>query len=143
MRVHRPGEPGITARAELVPGREDDVRRVGKRGERGPVEQVAGDRLDAGGVEPLAHTGVAEAGDADDPPCRRCSLREAGERRPHLAGNAEDHEVAFDRRELVDQHLARQRQEVVERRARCEAVGQGRGIENGHEARRSSGSLAA
>ena len=132
MRVHRPGETGVAARTELVAGGEDDIGHVGQRRDRAAVEQIAGHRLDAGGVELLAHRGVAEAGDADDAPRRRRPLGQASERRPHLAGDAEDHQVALDRRQLVDQRLARQRQEVVERLARGEALWQGRRVEDGH-----------
>ncbi len=69
----------------------------------GAVEQVAGDRLDAVRRELVAHRAVAEAGDADDAPRRRGALGQARQRRPHLAGDAEDQEVAFDGAELVDQ----------------------------------------
>ena len=42
-------------------------------------------------------------------------LGEARQRRPHLAGDAEDHDVAVDLAEIVDQRLARAAQQIVER----------------------------
>ena len=59
--------------------------------------------------------GIAEAGDADDAALRHGGLGKARQRRPHLAGDAEDHDVAVDLAEIVDQRLARAAQQFVER----------------------------
>src|SRR4051794_11236323 len=47
-RVHRPGSGGRVSRAELLSGHEDDVRRLGKLGDRVTVEQVTANRLETG-----------------------------------------------------------------------------------------------
>src|SRR6185369_4348969 len=132
VRVHGPGERRRAARAELVAGGEDHVRRVGQRGDGGAVEQVAGDRFDAVLAEPVAHRAVAEAGDADDAALRRRALGQARQRRPHLAGDAEDEEVAVDRRQVVDEGARRPGEEFVERLDRREAFRQGRRVEKVH-----------
>ena len=97
---------------------------AGKRGDGAAIEEVAGDRLDAVLGEPHAYRRVAEAGDADDAPRRPGALGQARQRRPHLAGDAEDHEVAFDRGQIVDEGARRPRHEFVERLDRLEAIGQ-------------------
>ena len=98
----------------------------------GAVEQVAGDRLDAVLAELVAHRAVAEAGDADDAARRRRPLGQARQRRPHLAGNAEDEKIALDRRQIVDERARRPGEKVVERLDRSEAIGQGRRVEEVH-----------
>ena len=63
----------------------------------GFIEQIAIDGLDAAGLAATSCTlGVAEARDADDAAIGQGGLGEAGERRSHLAGDAEDHDVAVD-----------------------------------------------
>ena len=42
-------------------------------------------------------------------------LGEPRQRRPHLAGHAQNHDVAIDLAEIVDQRLARPAQQIVER----------------------------
>ena len=115
MRIHRPGQRQIALGAEFAPGHEDDVRNFGQRLDRGFIEQVAIDGLDAARLQPVLYAGVAEARDADDPPVGQGGLGEARQRRPHLAGNAQNHDVAVDLAEIVDQRLARPAQQFVER----------------------------
>ena len=58
--------------------------------------------------------GIAEARHADDAAAGQGGLGKARQRRSHLAGDAEDHEVAVDPVEIVDQRLARPAQQIVE-----------------------------
>jgi hypothetical protein len=59
---------------------------------------------------------LSEARDADDAAVGQGGPGKAGQRRTHLAGNAEDHDVAVDLAEIVDQRLARPAQQLLERR---------------------------
>ena len=72
-------------------------------------------RLDAAGLQPVLDGGIAEARDADHAALRHGGLGKARQRRPHLAGDAQNHDVAVDLAEIVDQRLARAAQQVVER----------------------------
>jgi hypothetical protein len=89
--------------------------RFWQRLDRGFVKQIATERFDAAGLQPRSHAGVAESGNADDAAVGQGGLGEAGERRPHLAGDTEDHDVAIDFLQIVDQRLARPAQQLVER----------------------------
>ena len=113
MGVHRPGQRQIALGAKLASGHEDDVLRFRQRLDRGLVEQVATNRLDAAGLEPGFYRGIAKARNADDAAAGQGSLGEAGERRSHLAGDAEDHDVAIDLLQVVDQRLTRAAQQLV------------------------------
>ena len=115
VRIHRPGQRQIALGAELASGHEHDVRNLRQRLDRGFVEQVAIDGLDAARLQPVLDGGIAEAGDADDAALRHGGLGKARQRRSHLAGNAQDHDVAVDLAEIVDQRLARAAQQFVER----------------------------
>ena len=102
--------PGLPLAPNLWPAAKMTLGASGSAASAVTIEQVAGDGLDAGRGKPIAHRRIAETGDADDAPRRRRALGEAGQRRPHLAGDAEDDQIAVDARELVDESLARQRQ---------------------------------
>ena len=115
VRIHRPGQRQIALGAELAAGHEDDVRSLRQRLDGGFVEQVAIDGLDAARLQPVLDAGIAEAGDADDAAIGHGGLGKARQRRPHLAGDAQDHDVAVDLAEIVDQRLARAAQQFVER----------------------------
>ena len=98
MHVHGPGQRRIARRAELHGRHEDDVGELGQRLHRPPIEQIAGDRLDARRSRARSRTaGIGEARDADDALVRRGPLGQARQRRPHLAGDAENDDVAGQR----------------------------------------------
>ena len=105
--VHRPRQRRRAAGAELVAGGEDDVRRVGQRGDlrRGRAGRRRSSRRRCAASRSRT-AAVAEAGDADDAARRRRALGQARQRRPHLAGDAEDQEIALDRRQVVDERRA-------------------------------------
>ena len=115
VRIHRPGQRQIALGAELAPGHEHDIRNFRQRLDGGFVEQVAVDGLDAARLQPVLDGGIAEAGDADHAAIRHGGLGKARQRRPHLAGDAQNHDVAVDLAEIVDQRLARAAQQFVER----------------------------
>jgi hypothetical protein len=132
--VHGPGEGLVVLGAELVAGREDDVGHARQGLDGRAVQQVGGDGLDAPGLQALAHLGVAEARDADHPLVRRGVLGQARERGAHLAGHAEDHEVAVDLREVVDEGLAGPREELLQRLDGLEALRQVGRVQQGDAA---------
>ena len=68
--------------------------------------------------------GLAEAGDADDALAGRGALGHAGQRRPHLAADAENEDVAIDRGEIVDQGLRRRGHKIFQRVDARESVRQ-------------------
>jgi hypothetical protein len=84
----------VARRAELAAGHEHDVLEPRQRLDLGAVEKIGGDAVDAGGVERLARVRLAEPGDADDALARRRALGEPRQRRPDLAGDAQDDDVA-------------------------------------------------
>ena len=108
MRVHGPRERFVAGRSELPAGHEDDVRRVGQPRDRGFVEQIAADRLDAVRFQRRRWSGD-EKRETPMTRCRRpaasiARLAIRAKRGPHLAGDAEHDHVAvrlahrFDRR---------------------------------------------
>ena len=107
MRVHRPGQRQVTLGAELASSHEHDIWSLRQRLDGGFVKQVAVDGLDAARLQPFLDRGIAESRDADDAAIRNRGLGQARQRRPHLAGDAQDHDVAVDLAEIVDQLLAR------------------------------------
>ena len=113
MSVHCPGQRQIALGAKLASGHEDDVLRFWQRFGGGFIEQVAVERFNATGLEPGFYQGIAKAGNADDAAAGQRGLGEAGERRSHLAGDAEDHDVAIDLLQVVDQRLTRAAQQLV------------------------------
>ena len=114
VRIHRPGQRQIALGAELASGHEHDIRNLRQRLDGGFVEQVAVDGLDAARLQPVLYGGIAESGDADHAALRHGGLGKARQRRPHLAGDTQNHDVAVDLAEIVDQRLARAAQQVVE-----------------------------
>ena len=116
VRIHRPGQRQIALGAELASGHEHDIRSLRQRLDGGFVEQVAIDGLDAARLQPVLDGGIAEAGDADHAALRHGGLGKARQRRPHLAGDTQNHDVAVDLAEIVDQRLARAAQQFVEMR---------------------------
>ena len=125
VRIHRPGQRQIALGAELASGHEHDIWSLRQRLDGGFVEQVAIDGLDAAPLQPVLDGGIAEAGDADHAAIRHGGLGKARQRRPHLAGNTQNHDVAVDLAEIVDQRLARAAQQVVERGDIGNRCGQG------------------
>ena len=75
------------------------------------LEQIAGDALDAPGGELLAQAALREARDADH--ALGGAARQARERRPHLAGDAE-HQDLVDAGEVAVELGARARHEFLE-----------------------------
>ncbi|MCY1374432.1 hypothetical protein D9M69_617720 [compost metagenome] len=130
VRVHGPGQRVVCVGAELAPGHEDHVGARRQRGDGGAVEQVAGDGLDAVRFERFAHAGFAEAGDGDHAATGHGVLREAGQRRAHLAAHAEDHQVAVEAGHVAHE-VARGRGQVVFKRGfALEALGKGQVVED-------------
>ena len=121
--VHCPGEVVGPALAKLPPGHEHDVADARQFGDCGAVEQVATQGLDAPRFELVLHIGLAEAGDADHALAGSRPLGEPGERRPHLAADAEDEDVAIDRSEIVDQRLRRPGHKIFQRVYVRECIG--------------------
>ena len=75
----------------------------------------------------LAQAFLAEARDADDALARRCALGEARERRPDLAANAQNDEIARDSRQIGDERRRRRGHHVFEMIDVAKAVRQGCG----------------
>ena len=104
--VRGPGSCLATRRAELRADHENDRRGVGQSRHRLAAQQIARDRSDADPVEARAHGGVREPRHGDHRaarPCRGgCAVRHASERRAHLSGRPENHDVAVDRRQRLD-----------------------------------------
>ena len=101
----------LPGRAELHAGHVDDVGRVGQLVELRRVEQVAADRLDAVLLRAVAAArGIEKRDDADDAPADAgrvdCALRHARQRRPHLAADAEDDDVAVEPAHRLDDAAA-------------------------------------
>ena len=61
MRIHRPGQPFAAGGAELAAGHEDDVGRIGQRGQRLARQQVGLDALDALRLQALAQARLAKS----------------------------------------------------------------------------------
>ena len=114
VRIHRPGQRQVALGAEFAPGHEHDVGNFGQRLDGIFIEQVAIDGLDATRLQPVLHASVAKARHADDPPVGQGGLGKARQRRPHLAGNTQNHDVAIHLAEIVDQRLARAAEQFVE-----------------------------
>ena len=95
--VDGPGHVLIAGGAELLAGHKDHVAASGQGGELCPVQQVAGERLDAPALQLVADMGLAEAGDAIDAVGRVELIEGAhGHTRQggaHLAADAEDDQV--------------------------------------------------
>ena len=82
---------GLPAAPNLWPAMKTTLLHARQALERSRVEQIAGDALDAPGVELLAQALLGEARDADD--ALAGAARHARERRPHLAADAEHHDL--------------------------------------------------
>ena len=115
MNVHGPSQFLVALSAEFAPRHEHDVVEFGQRCDGVRIQQIAGDGLDAPGFELAAHGRVAETGDANDAFVGSGAFGQAGQRRSHLAADAEHHDVALQCRQIVDQRLARQRHEILKR----------------------------
>ena len=126
VHVHGPGQRRIARGAELHGRHVDEVVELRQRFDAAAVEQIALDRLDTCLIERAADGRVGEARHADDALLGRGPLGHAGERRAHLAGDAENEDVAVDGGEVCDQLRRRLRHKVFERRDALEAVGQAR-----------------
>ena len=124
VHVHRPGERHIARGTELAAGHEHDVGHLGQLLERGAVEQVGRQRLDACLLQLPAHALLAEARHADHALGRRGALGHACQGRPHLAADAQHHDVARCPRQIGGQCLGRPRHEFFERLDRVETLGQ-------------------
>ena len=94
VHVHGPRQRRIAGRAELHGGHVDDIGQLRQGLDGAAVQQVAGDGLDADRLQADAHGLIGEPSHADDALVRRRPLRHPGQRRPHLAGDAEDEDVA-------------------------------------------------
>ena len=97
---------------------------LGKLAHRLAVEQVAGDAFDAMRLERGACLRVAEARHADHALARRRALGHARQRRPHLAADADDDEVAVHARQVGHQTRRRLAHEVFQRLDVLEALRQ-------------------
>ena len=82
--------------------------------ERGAIQQVGGDRLDACLDQRLAHAGLAEARDAHHPLGRRGALGQARQGRAHLAADAQHDDVAGRLGEIGDQRVGRRGHEILD-----------------------------
>ncbi len=124
VHVHGPGQRRIAGGPELHGGHVDHVGEFRQRLDRPPVEQIAGDGLDARRLERGARRRIGEARDPNHALLRCRPFGQARQRRPHLAGNAEDENVAGKRRKVGDQLRRRLGHEIFERGDALEAVGQ-------------------
>ena len=113
VRVHRPGQRQVAFRAKLVSGHEDDVRRLRQLVDGNFVEQIAAQRFNAAALQPPLCARLTEARHADDAALGQSGFRQSGKGRPHLARHAEDHNVAVDLVEVVDQRLGGPAQQLV------------------------------
>ena len=125
QRVHRPGEFQVAARAELAPGHENHVGKLGKRRHRMALQQITLDGLDAPALEFLIEPGLGKPRHADDAALRQGAPREPRQGRPHLAADPEDHDVAVGGGEIGGQVRPRAAHEFLERVHVREAFGQG------------------
>ena len=114
--IHRPGECGISRRAELVPGHENQVGCARQPLQRRALEQVAGDAFNALRLELLAQALFGEARHADHAPFRHGALGHAQKRRPHLAADTENQDVAGRARQVGGERGRRARHELFQRR---------------------------
>ena len=103
MRVHRPGQILLAGGAELAAGHEHDIGKLRQRVDLLAVEQIGRDAFDARGGKRSRATLFVEARDADHAPVRRRALGEPRQRRPDLAADAEDDEIAGEPAELGEQ----------------------------------------
>ena len=121
-----PDEPNL--RAVIT----SDIGRVGQAGELPRIEQIGRQRLDPVLPQPFGQFRPAEAGDADDAAFDSCRLRRpgghAGERRPHLAADAQNQQIAVETAERFDDARRRLAEQVVEDFGGCDAVGVGHGV---------------
>jgi hypothetical protein len=92
--VHRPGQRHIAAGAEFAPGHEHDVGDARQTPDRRGVEEVAGDRLDAGALQRRPRLGFGEPGDADHPLRGRGTPGKARQGRAHLAADPEHENIS-------------------------------------------------
>src|SRR5207248_11556913 len=108
--------PGDVQRArvsELSASHIDDVGGLGQRGDLFPVEQVAGNRFHAPGLEVTSYVRIAEPSHADDAFIGCGAFGKACEGRAHFARYAQYENVAFELRQIINQLLAWPRHELV------------------------------
>ena len=71
-------------------------------------------RLDAPAIEPLTHGRITKAGNTNHPFMRCRPARQACQGWTHFAANAENHDVAINRLQIIDQVDRWQTQEGLE-----------------------------
>ena len=92
-----------------------------------PVEKIGLDAFDAPSGQLLAQAFFAEARHAHDALARRCAFGETRERRPDLAADAQNDEIARDSREVGGERRRRRGHDVFEVIDVAKAIGQGGG----------------
>ena len=127
--VHGPGASLVSLRAEFYAGHEDHVGNIGKAVDKLPLEQVALNGLDLVRLQGGAALGLRKAAHAQDPPrhARRLggALRHAGQGGAHLAGHAQDEQVALDSPHRPHGGRRRPAQEFLQRFGVLDFFGQG------------------
>ena len=134
MRVHRPGQRLVAGGAELAPGHEHHIGKLRQRIDLIAIEQVRCDALYAGGAELLAQALLAEASHSHHPLPGSGAPGEPRQRRPDLAADAEDDEIAGNRAELRRQRRRRRGHHLLEMRDVAQALRQS-GNGGSHQAR--------
>ena len=127
MRIHRPGQVFGSGRAELAAGHEHDVRQLRQRLDLGAVQKIGLDAFDAPAGQLLAQAFFAEARHAHDALARRRALGETRQRRPDLAADAQNDEIARNLCEIGDERRRRRGHHVFEMIDVAKAIGQGGG----------------
>ena len=98
----------------LRPAMKMTFARLGQRLHLGAIEQIRLDAFDVPLAELFAQARFAEARDADHALVRRGALRQPRQRRPDLAADAEDDEVAGQRGEFLREDGGRRGHHVFE-----------------------------
>ena len=109
--VDRPGPRFLTRSAELHSRHVNDVGHIGQLGQLGRVQEIAANRLDAPGLQRGLLVSLGESCHADDPPgdagAVRGSSGHARQGRTHLSGHSQQHQVALQMSERIDDLFGR------------------------------------
>ena len=91
----------------FAPRHEDDVARARQRRHLVTIEQIGCNRLDAVALEVVLEPRLGKPGHAEHPAVGGGTHRHPGDRRPHLAADADHHDVAVDLFEICNEGRCR------------------------------------
>ncbi len=115
VRVHGPSQRQVPLRAEFVASHEHNVRRLGQTLDGAFVEQITTDCFDPACLQPLFDPRFTEPRHADHAPLGNRRFRKPCQRRPHLASDAQDYDVARNLAKILDQGLAGTTEQFLQR----------------------------